>query len=695
MRQTIAAALLFGAGALAGSGAARPVAGQPKGARPAPARPPVNLPTPKPPARPTPTPAPGARPAPRPSVPTPSRPPQPAPRPAPALPTPQVPRPPIGQKPNLPRPGGGSALPPVSRPTVPKPVTPALPARPAPVTPQPAPRPTPLPGGLGGLTKPGDRPKPPALTLPGGNSNNRPGVLPGKPDLPVTRPGITPPGTRPSVPLPGTKPALPPIGIRPELPSRPERPSISWPSKPDVRPAPPGVLPKLPKLPEGKLPALPERPPGITWPGRPPVGKPAPGWPDRPNVINRPGVNTDGSFNTVINNTTNNTVINQIARNNYYGGNNVFVNNSRIGSAIYDYHGAWYHNYSYWQRSYHPWYHGCWHGSTFRSAWGVGPVGIGIWGWGPNGTAFVFGYHRYVNPFFVAPPAVVVPVALNYSQPIVSVVQALPESGTEPPPVPEPASRAFDAALVAFKEGKYRAALDKSEQALTDFPNDPAAHQFRALCLFALGEYQRASAAVHAVLASGPGWDWTTVSGLYPDTDTYVTQLLALEKAAAAKPDDPALWFLLAYHYTTAGHEEPARAALARARALLPADPVVAQLARAAGAPEEKAEPKEPPPKPPADIKLDITGDWTAPRPDGGSIGLSVRADGTFTWAVTDKGGKKESFGGTFSLEDNVMILERSAGGALMGRVTALAENRFQFKVLGGGDSDPGLTFAK
>jgi tetratricopeptide (TPR) repeat protein len=672
MRQTIAAALLFGAGALAGVALARP---------------PVNLPTPKVPARPTPTPAPVARPAPRPSIPTPSRPAQPAPRPAPALPTlptPQLPRPPVGQKPNLPLPGGGNALPPVSRPTVPKPVTPSLPARPAP---QPAPRPTPLPGGLGGLTKPGDRPNLPAIPLPGGNANNRPSVLPGKPDLPITRPGITLPGTRPSVPLPGTKPALPPIGIRPELPSKPERPSISWPSKPDVKPAPlPGVLPKLP--------ALPERPPGIAWPNRPPIGKPAPTLPDRPNVINRPGINLDGSFNTIINNTTNNTVINQITQNNYHGGNKVFANNSRIGSAIYDYHGAWYHNYSYWQRSYHPWYHGCWHGATFPSAWGLGPVGIGIWAWGLNGTAFVFGYHRYVNPFFVAPPAVVVPAALNYSQPIVSVVQALPESGTEPPPVPETASRAFDAALAAFKEGKYRAALDKSEQALKDFPNDPAAHQFRALCLFALGEYQRASAAVHAVLASGPGWDWTTVSGLYPDTDTYVNQLLALEKATAAKPDDPALWFLLAYHYTTAGHEEPARDALARARKLLPADPVVAQLARAAGAPEEKVEPKDPPPKP-ADIKLDVTGDWTAPRPDGGSIGLSAKADGTFTWSVTEKGGKKESFGGTFSLEDNVMILERSAGGALMGRVTALAANKFQFKVLGGGDSDPGLTFAK
>ncbi len=103
----------------------------------------------------------------------------------------------------------------------------------------------------------------------------------------------------------------------------------------------------------------------------------------------------------------------------------------------------------------------------------------------------------------------------------------------------------------------------------------------------------------------------------------------------------------------------------------------------------------EVPPKPAADIQLDITGDWTATRPDGGKIGLGVKQDGGFVWSVADKAGKKDSFDGTFSLEDNVLILERKSGGALMGRVTALADNKFQFKVLGGGDTDPGLTFTK
>ncbi|MFM8272298.1 MAG: tetratricopeptide repeat protein [Gemmata sp.] len=524
-------------------------------------------------------------------------------------------------------------------------------------------RPAALPDGFGGAGKLPDRPKPPIANLPGGNSTNRPSVLPGKPDQPVTRPG----GNLPN--RPETLPAkLPAVGERPGLtPPKIDRPGPT---------------------------------PGISWPNRP--GADRPNLADRPLVADRPGVSHDGKYNTVINNKqwdVNRTVVNQVNKtNDYYGGSANLFAGSRTGRAVYDYHGAWHHNYSYWQQSYHPWYHGCWNGNGFYNSWGLG-VGTPAWGitaWGLNSLAYSWGYYRYANPFYVVPaPTVIVPPAINYSQPVVNVVQALPDSGQEPPPMPETATQAFDAAMAAFKKGDYRTALDKSEQALKDFPNDPAMHQFRALCLFALGEYQRASAAVHAVLASGPGWDWTTMSSLYPDADTYSNHLAALEKAAAAKPDDPALWFLLAYHYTTIDQGDAARDAIAKASKLLPTDSIVSQLARAAGVPTGKPDPKDPAPKPPADIQLDIAGDWSAARPDGGKIGLVLKADGTFVWAVAGKDGKTDSFEGTFALEDNVLMLERKTGGALTGRVVALADNKFQFKVIGSGEADPGLTFTK
>ena len=61
-------------------------------------------------------------------------------------------------------------------------------------------------------------------------------------------------------------------------------------------------------------------------------------------------------------------------------------------------------------------------------------------------------------------------------------------------------------------------------------PNDTVLHEFRGLVLFALGRYKEAAAADYAVLSAGPGWDWTTLSGLYPNVEVYTEQLRALEQ---------------------------------------------------------------------------------------------------------------------------------------------------------------------
>jgi hypothetical protein len=153
------------------------------------------------------------------------------------------------------------------------------------------------------------------------------------------------------------------------------------------------------------------------------------------------------------------------------------------------------------------------------------------------------------------------------------------------------------------------------------------------------------------------------------------------------------LLFMLPYHYTTSGNAEGAKAALTQAKKLMPNDPVVAQLAAAAGVEGARAEAK--PPVAPADVKLNLVGLWSAARAYGGKIDLVLTNDGRFSWAVSDKAGKKDSFDGTFTLESDLLILERKSGGALMGKTTPLAENKFLFRVLGSDDTDPGLTFTK
>ena len=68
-------------------------------------------------------------------------------------------------------------------------------------------------------------------------------------------------------------------------------------------------------------------------------------------------------------------------------------------------------------------------------------------------------------------------------------------------------------------------ALSQTNRALGIVPNDSLMHEFRALCLFATHDYQQAAAAIHSVLASGPGWDMTTLAGLYANQAAYNDQL--------------------------------------------------------------------------------------------------------------------------------------------------------------------------
>ena len=54
--------------------------------------------------------------------------------------------------------------------------------------------------------------------------------------------------------------------------------------------------------------------------------------------------------------------------------------------------------------------------------------------------------------------------------------------------------------------------------------------------LFAVGKYDLAAGPLYAVLSVGPGWDWTTMAGLYPDIDVYTAQL---RNAGGVRPGQP------------------------------------------------------------------------------------------------------------------------------------------------------------
>ena len=149
-----------------------------------------------------------------------------------------------------------------------------------------------------------------------------------------------------------------------------------------------------------------------------------------------------------------------------------------------------------------------------------------------------------------------------------------------PPPVSTNQQKAldvFESARELFKRGDYPTALSQTNRAVA-FAQRFAAARIPALCLFAVKDYQQAAAALYAVLSAGPGWDWATLSGLYPNVDVYEQQLRALESYRNENFDNGAAHFLLAYHYMLAGHNEPAADELREVVRLEPADQLAAQL---------------------------------------------------------------------------------------------------------------------
>lgn len=130
----------------------------------------------------------------------------------------------------------------------------------------------------------------------------------------------------------------------------------------------------------------------------------------------------------------------------------------------------------------------------------------------------------------------------------------------------------FQEARNAFKKANYKDALENINQAIKKMPKDAALHEFRGLVLFAKGQYNQAAAVVNSVLASGPGWNWDTMIGLYKDPEQYTKQLRNLETFVNRYQDDPAAHFLLAYQYLVMGFTDNAEAQLKTVVKLQPND---------------------------------------------------------------------------------------------------------------------------
>jgi hypothetical protein len=356
-----------------------------------------------------------------------------------------------------------------------------------------------------------------------------------------------------------------------------------------------------------------------------------------------------------------------------------------------------YGRYGGWYGGYAPGYWGRW-----DYLWDNHPVAaaVGLTWWGANRLGYEFGYSDYSNPYYTdsMPAYYTEPVMTLPAEPVAVTAPAepaqAPTTSALPPGVSPEAVAKFDQARAAFLEARYDEALKLTDEAVAKMPRDAVLQEFRSLVLFALQRYAESAAAIHAVLDVGPGWDWKTLSELYPSVDAYTTQLRALEDAYEKNPKSAELNFLLGYHYLTCGHQEAAVRRFQAAAELRPKDNVAAALAASLGPratsftePPAVAAPKAVP----ADI---VVGAWTAAGPSSSNYAMTLNKDGTFTWAF-NRGARKQQAKGVYTVEGNVLAMEPDSGGILVAELTPKEPDGLHFKMVGGPKDDTGLNFRR
>ena len=595
-----------------------------------------------------------SRPAQQPAVQRPAiqRPAQPAQRPSvqrPAQPA---------QRPSVQRP----AQVPTQRPSVQRPANPPSVQRPAQLPAQrPAARPVERPGNRP-IARPETLPSRPE-TRPVIRPNERPATIPGNVTFPrpETRPITRPDVSRPGVTRPGggtTFPGITRPGGAVPLPEGITRPGGGI-NRPDNN-----------------------RPGGIARPDNtlPNINRPGGGL-TRPGGVTRPDFNLN----------------NRPIFSNY----NININNNMWNSPSWNNRPNYWGSRPWWgSHHHHHWHHGSWcHGwsSNCRRRGFVNGFVWGVAAWSMGNWIFNSGCQHFHNPF-PAPPVVNSggTTIINYTSPItVAAAELPPLDEAAEQAASEKSQIAMEEARAAFKTGDFKTALTAVDTAISHMPGDPVLHEFRALVFFAMGRYNDAAGVLNPILASGPGWDWTTMTGLFKSQDDYTRLLRKLEEHHKANPDSAAANFLLGYHYLVLGHLEQALGLFEHAAKLEPTDIVSAGLRDllrdSVNTGDEPAE-ELPPPVPVNPDKL--VGTWTSKVAGDGTITLVMTKEGGFIWSF-DKTGNNGKLTGEFGIYDSNLLVLISEDSQMIGEVKFEDDAKLSFVLAGGPRNDPGLTFVR
>lgn len=164
-----------------------------------------------------------------------------------------------------------------------------------------------------------------------------------------------------------------------------------------------------------------------------------------------------------------------------------------------------------------------------------------------------------------------------YVTPSYSPVQYTTQSAVAAPAQPTTPALVAQAKQM-LKSRNYGAAQQAVDVALKREPKNAALMQLKSLISFAQSDFQAAAAMAYSALTLGQSFDWNVCRQLYPSTAEYTQQYQTLAAVVKAKPDQPHLQFLLAYHHLLLGHQKEGRAALELAKSLLPQDKLIPML---------------------------------------------------------------------------------------------------------------------
>ena len=254
-----------------------------------------------------------------------------------------------------------------------------------------------------------------------------------------------------------------------------------------------------------------------------------------------------------------------------------------------------------------------WWGYPFGYGGGYGGWGYGGYGYGGYG----WGYGGYPN-FYYQPTCSYVGFTPGYGT-LGGYSNVGVTDGTQPPvdvpPNPTPidstaAANSYKDALEfasqgeqAFKAGQYEEAARLWKHALVDDPSNGAYILLFGQALFAQGQFAEAAGAVQQATQLLPQDQWSVIGKnyrqLYGNIGDYTNQLRALEKARNEKPDDPALRFLVGWHYGVLGYPKEAVVELDKVMTLAPQDEVAHKFRDMMVEQMNKTQPASPTPIPP------------------------------------------------------------------------------------------------